>query len=88
MRLENWYKDTVVTDTLKGNVFGHPKHEDGTHIRTSSVAGVTPDGRVVTISGSEYELGEPEAEYAERYPDARPRILASIRKEFGEVGSS
>ncbi len=47
---------------LKGEVYGHPRRDDGETIRTSRIVSV--DGlRVMTSSGSLYVLGEPRQDY-------------------------
>jgi hypothetical protein len=64
VKLKNW----AVVDRggglpcLKGEVYGHPKHDDGIEIVTSPI--VSTSGRVVTTSNREYELdGPPEPGY-------------------------
>jgi hypothetical protein len=74
MRIEDW---TVVGNQnqnpyqapeerrwqVRGEVYGNPSFPDGHGIRTSDVVMVT--GNVITTrSGSVYELGEPNEEYA------------------------
>lgn len=59
---------------LMGKVEGHPDREDGETIITSHILGKY-DGRLVTNSGSLVELGAPQANYAESYPDAAQRLL-------------
>lgn len=51
---------------LHGNVYGHPRFEDGTEVTTSRVK--ESEGRVVqTMSGSEYVLeGEPDQEFVDQ----------------------
>ena len=44
---------------LQGRVYGHPKFEDGTYVRTSKIVSILSAGdykEVVTRSGSLYEL--------------------------------
>lgn len=71
-KLDNWacvsasddpYKSPEASGlALKGQVVDHPRFDDGKLIRTSRVIKAT--GRtVVTISGSVYELGDPEPGY-------------------------
>ncbi len=75
MKLDNWwvYRDPyqapeVPIMSLKGHVYGHPKHKDGNLIRTSDI--VSTEGRYVTTkSGSVYELGEPALEYVQWLKD-------------------
>src|SRR5262245_6477955 len=62
---------------VQGFVTGHPLHADGKPITTSRVVG-RKDDRVVTRSGSEYELGEPEPAYESQYPNAKERFLGSL----------
>lgn len=63
-RLEQWFVGEG--DFLYGLSYSHPKHEDGTPIRTSRV--VIWDrkiGKAVT-KNTEYELGEPGIPWEER----------------------
>jgi hypothetical protein len=62
---------------LAGTVTGHSKFRDGTYVETSAMRQVDKDG-VVTASGNRYTLGEPDPEYAARYPDARTRLLSAV----------
>jgi hypothetical protein len=72
IKLENWslgnapddmyYAPEVRKVRLSGDVYNHPRFEDGKKVTTSSVKEV--NGKVITTSsGSVYELGEPEKEY-------------------------
>ena len=72
MRLENWSVTGSAdlytpperqTRRLQGEVYGHPTHPDGEHIRTSNIVNV--DGGTVTTLNSVYTLGEPNPEYVE-----------------------
>ena len=73
IRLENW---SVVSGggspydppecqkiSLKGEVYGYPRFDDGEKITTSYVKNV--DGRVVTTNNTIYTLGEVDLSYAE-----------------------
>ncbi len=93
MKLENW----SVAETgdgytpperrfpiLQGNVFGHPgRHEDGKLISTSPIIKLV-NGKILTKSGSEYELGKIDEEYEKCFPNARQRLLDSF-DENGEI---
>ena len=57
---------------------GHPAHADGKAITTSRLIG-RKDRLVVTRSGSEYELGEPDPAYESKFPNARERLLAGLQ---------
>lgn len=65
------------TQHLSGNVYGHNRFYDGTGITTTAIVAVS-GGRVVTRSGSEYELGDPEPEYEAAYPNAKQRLLGTL----------
>lgn len=87
MKLENW--SIVSTEDpykapeqrlarLHGTVFGHSRFDDGETITTSPVV-EQKDGIVVTQSGSRYELGSIDPEYAKIYPDAKRRLFDSLQ---------
>lgn len=59
---------------LCGDVYNHPKFKDGTYVQTSMTIGVR-DGKILTHSGSMYELGDVDTEYEEQYPNAKERLL-------------
>jgi len=72
MRLENW--STTGSDDpyqppehqtrrLQGNVYNHPRFNDGRSIRTSSIVSI--DGGTVTTKNSVYTLGEPDPRFVE-----------------------
>lgn len=50
--------------SVQGEVYGHPKFEDGTHITTSRI--IDTRGKLVkTLSGTRYRLvGDPHPDYA------------------------
>ncbi len=87
MRLENWAKianpespfqaPEMWIPQLTGDVYGHPRFEDGTGVTTSRIMGKR-DGKVITYSGLEYELGEVDAEYEKLYPDAFNRLMNTL----------
>lgn len=65
------------TTHLSGVVTGHPKKADGTPVTTSRVVG--RDGsRIVTESGSRYELGDVDPAYEQVFLGAKNRFLASL----------
>lgn len=82
MRIERWSigvldpytPPELQAKSLSGEVYGHPRFDDGDKITTSAIVGVR-DGRIVTRSVSEYELGEPHPEYEAAYPNAKQRAL-------------
>jgi hypothetical protein len=85
VRIENWsigfaqqdpYKAPELhSPRLSGNVYGHPKFDDGTFITTSTVTG-NGDGCLFTRTGSRYDLGDPHPDYEAAYPNAKQRALA------------
>jgi hypothetical protein len=62
---------------LYGLVIGHPRHRDGKPVLTSPVA-ARRTHCVVTRSGSEYDLGDPDPAYERLYPGARERLLERL----------
>lgn len=88
MRIENWAVITPMPNTyiapetqapsLGGNVFDHPKFNDGTWITTSSIIGKNNKDEILTVNGSSYELGQISKSYEEKFPDARNKLLNSM----------
>ena len=88
MRIENWCVLLRTSPALEppererfclhGAVFGHPRCADGKEITTSLVVHRNGD-RIVTKSGSEYELGAVDPFYESLYPNARQRVFAGLR---------
>lgn len=64
---------------LQGLVMGHRLYADGKAITTSRVVHRKGD-LVLTRSGSEYELGEPDPRYEAQYPNAKERLLESLEQ--------
>lgn len=78
MRLSNSYQAPEQgIPALQGNVYNHPRFEDGTFITTSRP--VSLDEHVITRSGSIYTLGVIDYHYKCLYPNARERLLTSLR---------
>ena len=67
-----------ISPKLGGIVSGHPGFLDGDSITTSSIQGMTIDGKIRTFSGSEYELGDPNPDYARMFPKPLERLKAAI----------
>ena len=65
------------TQRLTGNTVGDTRRKDGTAVTTAPIEGKR-NGKVVTMSGSEWELGEVAEEYERLYPDARNRLMGSL----------
>lgn len=93
MKLENWslipskpFAVPVDRERVRlcGKVYGHPTRPDGALMLTSRVVAVK-DCLVATKSGSCYELGEPEAEYEARFPNAKQRVLAREWQTYLDV---
>jgi len=86
-RLEQWEYGAVSaawfslpensTQVLRGVVYGHPRHADGTFITTSEVVG-RRGGYIVTRSGSEYELGEPNGGWLKAMSSSSERLIRSL----------
>jgi hypothetical protein len=89
MRIENWAVVTPALDpwaapetqrlSLNGNVFGHPRFDDGAHITTSSIVGKNNEDEILTHSGSAYKLGQVNPDYEAKFPGARARFLGSFK---------
>jgi hypothetical protein len=97
IRLESWafgihYNDEYTAPeagnpVFYGKVYGHPKHADGALIRTSTVVGFSTEGKIITRSGSVYELGVVNPEYEKRFPDAQARMMKALREmQFKQRG--
>lgn len=69
---------------LQGYVLGHHCHADGKGVTTSRLVGRNGD-RVVTRSGSEYDLEEPDPAYEAQYPNAKERLLESLQPCAGRT---
>ena len=77
MCLENWYITSdenpwtapeLIHKYAHGNIYGSSLHNDGNHVKTSYLVEINlNEGYVVTRSGSRYELGTPDPEYAAQY---------------------
>ena len=88
IKIENWSivnKDPyrapeVQKQYLKGNVYGHPKHEDEKLIITSSLI-KEKDGFIITKSGNIYELGKVDKEYEKFFPDAKNRLINFLKNK-------
>ena len=89
MKLEDWsitaHKDPfrapeLTIQRLSGKIYGHPNYEDGDEITTSPISDSNGD-KIVTESGSEYELGEVNQVYEALFPNARARLFANFKKE-------
>lgn len=75
-KLNNWAVVNYGKYCLIGECEGHPDYEDGHVVITSQCIGQL-DGCIVTYSGSHIELGEPKADYAKCFPDAKERVFAA-----------
>ncbi len=65
--------------SLQGEVFGHPRFDDGAKITTSSICGINDQDGILTFSGSCYVLGQIDPEYDKQFPNARKGLLSSLR---------
>ena len=82
MILNNWSvvkRDPYIapemqSSCLRGQVTGHSEIADGEYVTTSSIIS-NADGKITTVSGSVYELGDVDPEYEKVYPNAAERIF-------------
>jgi len=63
---------------LSGNITGHPKLGKLDGITTSRIVGWSL-GMVLTKSGTNYELGEVDPAYELLFPNARERLMNSLK---------
>jgi hypothetical protein len=86
--LKNWYiggssdpdRPPELSEVyLFGEVSDHPKHEDGTPVRSTPIVGKDYFDRVVTRSGSKYSLLDPKPEYEAKFPDCLQRLINSLQ---------
>jgi hypothetical protein len=87
-RLENWsvisYASSpyqapeLGTPVLYGEVFGHPRFDDGHRVHTSFIVGKRGDN--VQTNNTLYELGEIDPKWEEMFPNARERFLGSLKE--------
>ena len=90
-RLENWSVCSYPPDSdpylapelwayhLQGRVYGHPGFVEGTFVITSSIKGKRED-KILTHTGSHYQLGDVDPKYEEEYPDAKERLFNSLKE--------
>jgi len=89
-RIENWslqYIQHNSTYSLVGNIYEDDRFPEGEKIHTSRVVKCIDDDRVQTHSGTVYLLGEVDPEYENMYPNAKRRLMQSL-KVFGEKNES
>ncbi len=77
--LGDWQSPEEVGACLFGIVSGHPRHIDGKEVVTTPLVRCEAN-RVVTRSGSEYELGSSDPAYERLFPGALQRLLARLQK--------
>lgn len=79
IKIENWSIGSsidlytppeLVSLTLSGNVFGHPRFLDGSQVTTSKI--VNAKGRIVFTRNSIYKLGKIHSKYREFLRKTRP----------------
>jgi hypothetical protein len=89
MKIENWAvifppsvspytPPELLKQSLQGEIFGHPKFNDGKRITTSSIVGKNSRNEILTHSGSIYELGQIDPAYEAQFPDAKNKLLSSL----------
>lgn len=88
VRIENWSVGCPYTDPYKapelqtmclmGNVYGHPRFEDGHFVHTSAMES-TNRGFIKTYSGTTYRLGKIDPKYEKLYPNAKRRLIATLK---------
>ena len=88
-RLENWsvcycndYDSFEDSGVLRGQIYDDDKHKfvDGEYIHTTLVVKAIDDNTIETYSGTHYTLGVIDPEYEKLYPNAKVRMIKSLRK--------
>jgi hypothetical protein len=89
-RLENWsvtytneslYDPPEVWDyRLQGKVYGHPNFPDGDFIVISVPLGWDEETKEVICLSRRYKLGKVNPAYNKQFPNARKRVIASLKK--------
>ena len=88
MRLEQWSLVTSYCNVgnpkeplfcrIKGEVYGNPLFDDGQSVVTSLII-ATKNGKVVTYSDSQYELGDPDPTFQKTFPfNAKETLIKSL----------
>lgn len=70
--------------SIGGWVENHPDFENGNHITCSQIKEIKKENGTLfmtTVSGSFYELGEPEPTYAKMFPSPKERLFNIFNKE-------
>jgi hypothetical protein len=79
IRIENWAvvqsgdaytAPEAQVKQLSGQVFGHPRFEDGKQIVTSAIVTLDLSIRICFTKNSVYRLGVPHPDYAQMYPQS------------------
>lgn len=82
-RGNEWMAPELWTNYLHGNVYGHPRFEDGDPVSTSSIVDIKDgDGyKIVSTRNTDYVLRESEVdpEYESQYPGAYKRLSMTHR---------
>jgi hypothetical protein len=76
-RLSPYEAPELSRSVLVGTVTGHPRLPDGEVIETSPIVAIQ-ETIVLTVSGSEYTLGEADPFYEAVFPNARERLFGSV----------
>lgn len=89
VKLDNWavvvrsfdpYRaPELQASSLHGNCRNHPRFADGSEVTTSDIVGKRGE-YVLTKSGSVYELGTTDPNYEKLYPNAKHRLLTTLKE--------
>ena len=63
-----------------GNVFGHPLHEDGKAITTSTIIGYDPETDEFITRSRRYKLGQVAPAYEAAFSNARERLIKTFKE--------
>ena len=65
---------------LQGNVYNHPRFDDGEFVTTSPIVDVDKNNNIITESGSIYQLYQADEKYAKKFPVPFLRLIDQIRR--------
>jgi hypothetical protein len=91
MRLENWSIGLAGTMSMYGSlenipqvaygsVYGNPRFEDGTSVRTSKIQEINLDSGYIQTRNSRYELGVIDSRYLEHCRNEKRENLQLLEK--------
>lgn len=78
-RLEQWALVGFWDICIQGCVYNDDRFNEGASIMTSPVEYVDENDNIITYTGSAYQLGEPDPLYEQLYPNAKRRVIETLK---------